>query len=744
MNFLVNLITGLWIILPGLTSAATFDPDTTVSKNPGDSSLVKELYEIVITANRYEQSTFSAPRSMTFANDQNIKEKNQLSLLDVLDDKIGIWIEKRTSTASDPIIRGLSGSNILALVDGNTLSTFWGEGGFAGDDMYGKVDAESIDRIEILRGPASVMYGSNALGGVVNFFTKQSPLDYTEQGSHFGGKLKGALGYPSKYIMGRVETWGASSRFKYLVGSTVHNAGNIHAGGGIGNIIPSGGKDWSLDMNTEFRINPKNFINLGGQYLKRPEAYRSYRPTQSNKNERVGLNLGYRSTQSTRLYDVLNFNLYYQYKKDIRLWYTGRSLDTASQEGFAWWKTYCADIHALKELGEKNRLVYGVSYHLDIAESPDDEQFTIKTTTGDQQAAPGTNWHNAGIFLNDEWDVIKLLTLSAGIRYDYFFLHAEDDVFYIKPGDPDTSKNKPVTDPGSYAKNALTGSAAAVLHLHQNFNLALTWSYGFRMFPPSFGIRQTGYGVIIPNGFLDPVTADMFEVSPRIRTEAIDLSLSAYYTQFTNFQQPVQGTYNGNEYIDYNNDGVLDPDERVYVNAANGDAYVTGIEMEFAYNLGSLSKALKGFRLEGGVMYNYGRMQFPESEEMPFRHTHPLRGLVKLRYDYQTLKWKVWAEFSSDIVDRYDEIEETRLHSDVGYLEDPQDPNSGLYREYGLPSYTVFDLQGGVIFNKNYCLTLAIENIFDIRYRTAHSRMDAPGRNFLLGLELMLPKISAK
>lgn len=74
----------------------------------------------------------------------------------------------------------------------------------------------------------------------------------------------------------------------------------------------------------------------------------------------------------------------------------------------------------------------------------------------------------------------------------------------------------------------------------------------------------------------------------------------------------------------------------------------------------------------------------------------------------------------------------------MGYLADPQDPSSGLLRPYGLPGYSVFDLRGGLDLSKNTRLTLGIENIGDKKYRTAHSRMDAPGRSVLVGIEVRL------
>ena len=84
------------------------------------------------------------------------------------------------------------------VIDGNTLSTFWGEGGFAGDDMYGKIDPDNIERIEVIRGPGSVLYGSNALGGVLNFITRESPFDYQECGTRWGGRVENLTSTSSK------------------------------------------------------------------------------------------------------------------------------------------------------------------------------------------------------------------------------------------------------------------------------------------------------------------------------------------------------------------------------------------------------------------------------------------------------------------------------------------------------------------------------------------------------------------
>lgn len=721
------------------TCNSLFSANYTVYNSPDTATILNTLYidEVVVTATRFKQNTFSSDRATTVLNRKRIQERNQLSLLDALDDRMGIWIEKRTTTASDPVIRGLSGANILALIDGNTLTGFWGEGGFAGDDMYGKIDPDAVERIEIIRGPASLMYGSNALGGVINFIHKSNPNGYSMSGFKVGGRVKGSFATSSNYGLGRLETWGASDRFKYFIGSSYQNAGNMRVGGSIGKVVPSGGKAWAFDFNTERRFSDSHLLSFSGQYFNRPEHYKSFRPKQMNQNERIGICLKNTITKNTSLFNIFEFTLYHQYKKDYRTWFTDINRETVEQEGQAWWKTYTANAHFIKIAGKNHTLSYGLGYHVDFAESPDDEQFTIFLFEESQFAAPNTRWANLGFYINNKWHLANLMTLSAGFRYDNFLLVADDNVFYPKPGSSDTISNKPITDPGRYRQYALTGSVSAIFHLSNAFNLVVNYSRGFRMFPPSFGLRQTGFGILTPNGLLDPIVGNMFEISPRIRSNYFSFDMAVYYTVFNNFQQPIEGTYNGQEYIDLNNNGIFENDERVYVNASNGDAFVTGVEIEYGFRLGLLTEVLNDFLFIGGYMYNYGRMQFEGKEEVPLRHTHPARLLFKLRYDADWLERESWLEVVYDNVGQYDQIEQSRLHSDVGYLDNPQDPTSGLYYLYGLPAYQLFHIRGGIkVPTYNISFSLAVENIFDIRYRAAHSRMDGSGRNFIFGLEL--------
>lgn len=641
------------------------------NEDKADPNSVTYLDDVVVTPTGDEESVFDSIRSMTVADLDDLEGRNQLSIIDTLDDRIGIWIEKRTATSSDPVLRGLSGGNILALVDRNTLTTMWGEGGFAGDDMYGKIDSESIERIEVVRGPSSVLYGTNALGGVLNFITRQPPLDYTSGGYEFGGRIKGAYGSAADYKLGRVETWGASSQLRYILGLSGRDVGNMRAGGDVGHIDPSGGEDHSVDMKGELKLGEDQYLDFSSQIMRRPEVYRSYRPNQVNENDRTGVSVGYRSYMFPWA-DEFEWRGYYQHKKDVREW-----LDS-DKEGVARWNTYSSDLRINKLVKQDHELTAGVHYHLDVAESPDDEQFTITTAqTGRQKASPDTDWDNVGVFIQDEWSLTSRLKMTGSFRSDYFRFEADDNVFYTIPGST-AAENVATRDPGTFTEEAYTGGLGLLYELTESWNVLGSWFGGYRLFPPSFGLRQTGYGLLAPNGLLDPVTGDTFELSTRMRGEVVSTTLTGYYTDFDNFQQPVRGSYNGMTSFDFDGNGTVDSDENIFVNAANGDAYVQGVELECEVNVGSICEDLDGLRVFGGFMWNYGKMQFPGMEEEPLRHTHPARGIFKIRYDDPKPAKRWWAEFAADVVNRYDRVSDSRLNGDVGYRDNPQDSTSPM------------------------------------------------------------------
>ncbi|MHC5009773.1 MAG: TonB-dependent receptor [Planctomycetota bacterium] len=690
-----------------------------------------ELPGVVVTATRTAVPEFDVPRSINVIPHRRIRERGVQSVLDALDDEVGLWVEKRTAHTSDLVVRGLSGGNLLALIDGNTLSTFWGEGGFAGDDMYGKIDPESIERIEVIRGPASVLYGSNALGAVVNFITKSSPFDYTSCGTRWGARSKILAGTAPSMWRFRQEVYGASPSLRWFAGASYWDAGSTRDGGGQRQ-SPAGGRGWYGDLHLDWRVSPKAELTFTVQNTDNDPVYRYYRPNQDNTNERLGV------AAFLTLYDLgwavadeAQVRLYYQRKRDFRRWFdaTTRAL---VQTGVAKWDTIQAGVQFDKQLGA-HALTYGVDFQTTAGESPDDEQFTITPVGGaTRKASPDSDWSSLGAFVEDIWEVNRCLSLVGSVRVDGFRIATDVDPLYVPAGGLD-----PSVDEFTDTETAFVGGLHALLHLSRTNNLYGGWSRGFRQFAPHFGVTEHGFGIIVPSQLLDPVTADQYEVGYRHRSDYVQGDAAVYYTRFRNFQNVVRGSFQGQDWFDFDGDGVRDPSEDVFVTTGNGKAYVYGVELGATVNLALASRRLFGecWTVGGGFMWNYGRDQ---TNDIPLRHTHPARGFFTLRFDGPDPRQGIFAELSGEFVRHYDRIPPSRLAGDVGYLDDPQDPASGMRRTWGLPGYAVWDFRGGFNVGRNVTVNFAVENIFDERYRPAHARWDAPGVNFWATVEVTL------
>jgi hemoglobin/transferrin/lactoferrin receptor protein len=693
----------------------------------------KKPKPIVITATRWEADPFDTSRAVTVVGPVRIAERNQLSILDALNDQIGIWVEKRTATTSDAVIRGWSGSNILALIDGNTLSTLWGEGGFAGDDMYGKVDSEMVQRIEVVRGPASVLYGSNAFAGVINFITRDPAVPYAENGTNFGFRSKLAWGSAAQAFTFRQELSLGTPGTRWLVGASYRDIGDARGGKGVGVMDPTRGEEVNLDVKGIFLLQPNMELTLTAQDVTRDPVFRFYRPTQDNRNDRRAIGATLDITEVADWLDQFQARVYYQNKIDRRTWYTDESLSVVDDYGWAKYRTIAGGVQGRTRVSEKHRLTWGVMFELDDGESPDDEQFTIVdlpsgTKTKD---APDSVWDDLGFFLQSEWEISGNATLTASLRWDRFRFDSDVDQYYTPPvGDP-------MLDDIEMTETMVSGGLALLYELDEEIHLTGSWFRGFRLWPPKFGITQHGLGLYAPSGILPPVVADTLEAGVKVRVPGvIEGSGFVYYTWISDNQVWQRGMFLGQDWYDWDSSGdrALDGSEDIWVKTSTGKAYVYGVELDATIHLNALWDAIPAsWTLRAGFAWNIGN---DEETDDPLRHTQPARLLLAARWTDPDPEGSAWFEVLIDMVRRYDRVSDSRLNGDVGYLRDPQDGGSGLYRDYGLPGYTIYNVRGGVDLDRGVALTVSLENVGHKHFRRAHSRWDEMGFNAIIGIEL--------
>jgi hemoglobin/transferrin/lactoferrin receptor protein len=677
---------------------------------------VYSLDPIVVTATRTERNVFSIPRTVTIVQRPELRRKNKLSVLDALDGEIGVWVEKRTTTTSDPVMRGMSGYHILALIDGNTLSTLWGEGGVAGDDMYGKVDADNIERIEIVRGPSSVLYGSNALAGVMNFITRSSPLDYTEAGTRLGAATKLSYGSAARERRVRTDVYGAAARIRFLLGVSYREVGDARAGRGIRLQVPTSGRDLNWDLNLKVRPADTHEFTLTLQDVDRDDVHRFYRPTQTNYNDRLGVSAAYTGRGVALPQDKLTLSAYYQHKKDTRVHFE------SDETGWAITKTYTSDAQWSALIGASHEVTGGFHFELDDGESPDDEQFTRRTAEGVSKDAPDSEWRNLAAYAQDEWRIAEPVQLIMSARWDRFDFESKVDELYHPPGNVD-----PLVDEIKEQEDALTGGLSLLVSAADYVNLFTNIGRGFRQYAPVFGIKQHAYGIQVPSGLLNPAVSLNYEAGIKVRTETARAQVSAYYSDLSDFPVVVPSTFEGRDWYDWDDSGNRDPGEDVFVTENSAEAYVYGTELEGEYRPG------RGWSLYGGLNWNYGQ---DETNDEPLRHTVPLWGMLRVSW-LEPRGQRIWVEFSAEMAGRFTRIPSDRIGKDPGFRLDPQDGSSPLLRTDGeIPGWTVYNLRGEYVVSDHIRLNMAIENLTDHAYRRIHSRWDELGINFLVGVTL--------
>ena len=712
-------------------SAGPQDPPSPVPE------VVYELERTVITATRTPRKILDAPRSVSLIDRERLDELQPLVPLDALRYEPGIFLEKRTTTTSDPILRGFAGRNILTLVDGNTLTTLWGEGGDGADDMYGKIDPDWVDRIEVVRGPASVLYGSNAIGGVINFLTRKPAVDYTLEGADFRFRTKGTYGSAAQERHVRTEVHGAFPQFRFLLGGSRHELEDVEGGRGLGTLDPTDSEatNWDLTVDT-IPFGPEHAFALTYQETHQDHTKRFYRPEQDNFNDRDALGLSYVNTDNDSFWDRLEARVYSQNKQDRRRWLSG---EDAGQRGVARTRTLSADLQLTSPLGSNHRLTYGLHWERDDGESPDDEQFTI-TRPGEAKVkpAPDSIWQDHGVFVQDEWEALDRLTVIASARYDAFTFRTDVDQFYRPP----LEGQDPELDEISEHRGVFSGGLGLVCRLTERSNLFLDYSRGYRLNAPNFGVRLlSDLGYLAPNPFLDPIIADQFEAGVKVAGGGYQGELAAYTTAIDNQQSITQGSFDGRDFFDENDNGVRDEGELdILETVAGGKATLVGIDLSGEATLATLAEWLghpgaigPEWSVRGGFSWETGK---DRQIDQPIRWVHPAFGVAALRYENFEVAHPFWMELAGTFVRRFDRVVAGR-EGDPAWRDDPQDRDSGLHRSYaGVPGYSILDLRGGIRFGERDRLTVAIENLTDKRYRSAHSRIPAPGINFLVSLDL--------
>lgn len=658
----------------------------------------------VVSAARHEQRREDSPRAISVITAEEIRRGNFRNIPEALVEMAGVFLQQTNYAGGSPIIRGMIGNRILILVDGVRLNN---SSYRLGPNQYlNFIDVRRVERIEVIRGNGSVLYGSDAMGGIVNIITKRAPEP--TGGAELHGSAGVRFGSADRSGQGRVDLGGTWRGVGFAAGFTKDGFGDLSSGQGIRQDY-TGYRQEAFDFSTSFRVGRNRTIRVGADRLTQRDvprtdvlAARSDLEYVWDREGREALSIEYEQRGFRRFIESLRVTgtLQHQFEDLNR-----RAVATPNVRSFLSDSIVTGNygLQLASRGGRRHYLTYGVEGFQDRIGSLRRDALLSGVPLPPQRGnfADGGKFLNAGLFLQDEVEITPRLLATAGVRLDRAsYLAALHDPLTGEIG-------------VNQATTARTGSAYLLYRLTSRFDVTGGVSKGFRT--PSLEdttlLRLTGTRLEVPNPALKPESSNNYEASLRLRKGPVKASVSGYYSTFDDLIDRSPSLFRDLPYLDVNGNGRKEPAEpSIFARTNVGHATVRGLGADAQVRISGAWSA------QG--MFNWTKGD-DRTARAPLSRIPPLNGLAKLSW---TRKGTAWADAVFQAADG-------QLRLSPGDLLDVRiGPN-------GTAGFGVAHLRFGLERSALAGLVLSLENLTDRRYRFHGSGVYRPGRSVVLGYQ---------
>jgi len=695
--------------------------------------------EVVVSANKWEEDVSEIAASITKITREDIALKNPQTAADMLSQSGEVFIQKSQLGGGSPMIRGFAANSVLISVDGVRMNNAIYRSGNLQSIIA--LDGLTTESAEVVFGPGSVIYGSDALGGVMDFHTI-TPVFNAVSGEAFirvssankekTGHLKVNIGGKKLAFMAAI----TRSNFNDLVTGSVRKGAYPNFGTRPEYVARINGKDSIVqnpEINKQIYSGYKQLNGLAKLKLK--------------INENTELTYAFHATTSS---DVPRYDRLTEYQNDtlkFAQWHYGpqkwlmhqlqlktnrdTKLSTQAKLTLAVQQVeesrndrkfnsnnlrqrtenvdiISANYDAFKEL-YTNTFYYGFEMVYNSVNSFAQTQDI--TTNGNTPSATrypdgGSTWMSISAYTNWKHYFSTALILNTGIRYSQILLNSkfEDKTFYNFPYDEIKINT-----------GAANGSIGLVWKISNELNIKSSISSGFRA-PNVDDIGKVfdsePGNVVVPNEDLTPEFSYSGEltITGKINYE-LEYSFTGFYTRLLDAMVRRDFTFNGQDSIFY--DGELS-NVQALVNV--GEAFIGGVS-------GSLKYTKGGFAIASTLTYTNGRDLI---DDVPLRHTAPLFGQTTVTYKWNSSTIMFTQQYNG--AKTINELSPSELNK-------PQ-----IYSPDGSPAWTISTINMQYEFDKNFIINAGVENIFDVHYRPYSSGISAPGRNFIFSLKVKFEK----
>ncbi len=668
---------------------------------------------ISVTATRSEREVTDISQAVNLIPENVIRERNEKTSAEVLREEPGVFVQKTSHGGGSAIIRGLSSNQILLLVDGIRMnnSTYR-----LGNHSYlTMIDYFTLNQIEVVRGPTSVMYGSDALGGTINAITKDIVPGESKNGISY--RVFGRWASADNERTSRIDLSYSGKRIGMLGGVSLKKFGDLRRG--VINSVPelehstngpiqspSGFDCFDWDYKLILYSSETTKLIFSSQYTKKSNLPR-YDKYENNGYYLWLYNPQKRHLTYIRLEKSLN-NPYissFHATVSLNIQDEGRQKQKKPESSITkeWVGVKTGGFSLqLRSFFEGHLLTYGSEVYHDLinAERFTQDPVTSDTKKDEQARYPdGAVYTSIGVYLQDEVKISTRLKSIAGVRFSSFYTK-----FSLPPASPVTELYGETI---SQNFHALTGSEGLIVKLSDGLFLDCNLSQAFRA-PNLSDISKLGESkgntFEIPNPGLKPESMTSFDTGIKIEKKNVSASVSVYYARVDNLIASADAVYGGSSVIERNS--VI---FKVKSKQNIGKAYLCGAESTFNYRRGKTN-------IFCNLTLPYG---WNITLNEPVGGVPPFFGLAGARIDMHRGAIEGFVRFAA---------KQDKLSADD--MDDPRIPKGGT------PGWTTVNLRARYSIPNIGEIMCGIENIFDVNYREHGSGINGPGRNFIVSMEI--------
>ena len=703
------------------------------------------LDEVVISASKFSQKFREVPKKVTQINRSMIEFTNPMTSADLLERGGYVYIQKSQLGGGSPMIRGLSTNRLVLSVDGVRLNNAI----FRSGNIHNVISISpmNIENTEVIMGSASVLYGSDAIGGVMNFYTKKAKLS-NDSNPNIQININSRYSSASNEKMYHIDFNYGLEKIAFLSSFSKSDFDDLTMGihGPSDYLRPnyvtqnSAGDD-VLVTNSKPRVqrntgySQTNFmqkvlyqpnedlsIDIGIHFSKTGNIPRYDRLIRTNENEGLYYSEWYYGPQEwllinsqltfipkeTKFYDELKFGSSFQRFSESRN--SRRFSDSFLKSREEELDIFSLNLDFFKKISENSNITYGLemienkvgsfakSINIsDLSETP------ISTRYPDNSSL-----NSLGLYVNYKTKIIEDVFFQSGVRYSSTVLKSDlsqNNIYYDFMYENTTLEN-----------GAFVGGIGLswVRNIYNNWKFNINTAFRSPNIDDLAKVFDSEPGsVVVPNPDLKPERSFGLEFGGYFRTKNnIELDFSSYVTYLYNsFIRDDFTLSNGVSEIIY--DGEL---SQIQALQNSSKSFIYGIEFGINMFLN------KNFRMKSqhNLIAGYELDDLPFG--MPVRHIPPNYGNFHLIYNNGDFTIDTYLNYNSKI--SFNNLAESERAKPYMYA---LDENGNPYS----PSWMTFNIRSKYSFSKMLNMNFTVENITNKLYRPYSSGISAPGINFI-------------